>query len=218
MTHAMDNQDGTLKLNDTDQNNYANNFGDDLAFYTDNALEYTNGSSLASTNNHNQEQVTSKPSIFNTLDRNNVEFAGLDKTGGDDSILLAILHWGRNAKNKKVSYSDVTGQTSLWKQLPDNQAIFHQMGEGNEENEKYVNPDGREMIYKPLSNNTASLVIDDTNLGTYNYVHPDGSLLNAIGHGILDVTPYMIFGNTPSDMFTVERFKALNNMLKEEEK
>ena len=29
---------------------------------------------------------------------------------------------------------------------------------------------------------------------------------------------YMIFGNTPSDMFTVERFKALNNMLKEEEK
>lgn len=91
MTHAMDNQDGTLKLNDTDQNNYANNFGDDLAFYTDNALEYTNGSSLASTNNHNQEQVTSKPSIFNTLDRNNAEFTGLDKMGGDDrEITLGI--------------------------------------------------------------------------------------------------------------------------------
>jgi hypothetical protein len=92
MTHAMDNQDGILILNDADQNNYANNFGEDLSFYTSNALDYTHDGSLASTNTHNQGRVTSYPSVFNdsTLVKNNREFATLDKSLGDD--LSIFIH------------------------------------------------------------------------------------------------------------------------------
>jgi filamentous hemagglutinin len=94
MTHAMDNQDGILILNDADQNNYANNFGEDLSFYTSNALDYTHDGSLASTNTHNQGRVTSYPSVFNdsTLVKNNREFATLDKSLGDDAI---YMHGGK---------------------------------------------------------------------------------------------------------------------------
>jgi len=88
--HSMDNQAGTLKLNDTDQNNYADNFGGDVSFYTSNALDQTYDKSLASTNSHNSGQITTTPSVFNdnTFAVNNPEFAGLDKSKGDDSIYL----------------------------------------------------------------------------------------------------------------------------------
>ena len=38
--HNIDDQTGTLILNDKDQNNYADNFGEDLSFYTENALDH----------------------------------------------------------------------------------------------------------------------------------------------------------------------------------
>ena len=43
-------------------------------------------------------------------------------------------------------------------------------------------------------------------MGTYNYINNSTS---TIGHGLVDVVPYFIFGNTPSDMFTTDRFKVL---------
>ena len=80
--------------NDIDQNIYATNFGEDLAFYTNGALNIITGGNLASINNHNNGIVTQVPSVFNNsnnlLNSNNQEFASLDKSGGDDSPLLII--------------------------------------------------------------------------------------------------------------------------------
>ncbi len=87
ITHAMDSQDDTFIAGDTDQNNYADNFGDDLSFYTDNALSQTYNTSLANTNNH------IKPKSIEAhleLQRNNAEFAGLDKGSGDNMPLIII--------------------------------------------------------------------------------------------------------------------------------
>ncbi len=94
ISHDMDKQDKIFVSNDKDQNIYATNFGEDLAFYTNGALSIITGGSLADTNTHNQGIVTSVPSVFNIsnnlLNRNNVQFSSLDKSGGDDSPLLII--------------------------------------------------------------------------------------------------------------------------------
>ena len=96
------------------------------------------------------------------------------------------MHWGRNSNNDEASY-DAIDKDKTWTQLPNSKAIFHQMGKGNEKNEKYVNRDGREMVYRPSSDGKASLVTSSKNMGTYNYVNPTGSIWNTIGHAILDV-------------------------------
>ena len=88
LTHDMDKQAKIYVSNDLDQNIYATNFGEDLAFYTQGALSIITGESLADTNTHNQGIVTSAPSVFNSsnamLNTNNQEFASIDKSGGDD--------------------------------------------------------------------------------------------------------------------------------------
>ena len=85
ITHAMDKQEGTFKAGDADQNTYANNFGTDLASYTDAALDYTNDTSMADTNNH------AKPKSLEAhlqLQQNNQEFKEVDKQEGDNMPLL----------------------------------------------------------------------------------------------------------------------------------
>ncbi|MFV0562559.1 hemagglutinin repeat-containing protein [Malaciobacter mytili] len=82
ITHDMDNQDGKFKANDKDQNKYATNFGDDLAFYTQGALNIVKGGSLANINNHNKGTTTS------ILNSNNHNFDNLDKSVGDDRVTV----------------------------------------------------------------------------------------------------------------------------------
>jgi len=91
ITHDMDNQDKKFISNDTNQNIYATNFGNNLAFYTDKALYIVDDKSLASTNNHNSGKVTEYPSIFNTdyiFKDNNHLFTKMDKSKGDDMPVL----------------------------------------------------------------------------------------------------------------------------------
>ncbi|HEY9203757.1 MAG TPA: hemagglutinin repeat-containing protein, partial [Sulfurimonas sp.] len=76
-THAMD-----LYDNAKSEETYSNVYGDNLALYTDFVLSITGQGSLADTNYHNDGRITSTPSVFNTIDRNNAEFNGLDKEVG----------------------------------------------------------------------------------------------------------------------------------------
>jgi hypothetical protein len=94
--HNIDDQDNNHKPQNKDQNTYATNFGKDLSYYTSNALDYTNGGSLASTNTHNSGQVTSTPSVFNdnTLVDNNKQFASVDTQNGDDLGVQGALIGG----------------------------------------------------------------------------------------------------------------------------
>lgn len=89
--HSMDaqyNQNNPNNKIATDEK-YNDNFGIDVSFYTSNALDHTNGGSLASSNSHTRV-VTSVSSVFNDplITANNTEFSGLDKSNGDNSIYL----------------------------------------------------------------------------------------------------------------------------------
>ncbi|WP_193215708.1 hypothetical protein, partial [Aliarcobacter butzleri] len=91
--HDVDKQKGIFVSKDKDQNIYATNFGNNLAYYTNGALYIVNGGSLSSTNNHNNGVVTQYPSVFNTnnvLSGNNKEFANINKSGGDDWVVQVI--------------------------------------------------------------------------------------------------------------------------------
>ncbi len=122
--------------------------------------------------------------------------------------LVAAVHWGRNNWNERVSNID---DVSSWTELTPGESIFHRMGPGNEKNLKYVSPNGHsEAVFKPCKNGGEStLVTDPLNYGTYNFFGP--RFLLGIPHGIFDILPYFVFGNSPSDMFNSHRFRALFN-------
>jgi uncharacterized protein RhaS with RHS repeats len=109
---------------------------------------------------------------------------------------VAVINWTRNYWNEPVSdIKDVRD----WTEMERDKSIYHQMGSGNENNRKFVSPDGHsEAVFDSCDN----LVTDPANQGTYNFFGPD----NAVMHGITDVLPYFIFGTSPSDMFNPQRF------------
>lgn len=73
---------------------YSQNYGANVANYTNFALDYTGQGSLSTTTNSltNTNQATSTPSIFNSQTaNNNMEFSGLDKSKGDNLFFIPIL-------------------------------------------------------------------------------------------------------------------------------
>ena len=112
--HNIDHQTGELILNDTDQNNYADNFGEDLSFYTSNALDQTNGGTLANTNTHNQGQTTTNPSVFNdnTFTNNNAEYDGVDKSLGDNDDYEKLYYENKifSTNTAQPEWMNVTGR------------------------------------------------------------------------------------------------------------
>ena len=118
------------------------------------------------------------------------------------AVIGIYLHYTRNQYNDTSTYDQVTLVCGPWALQSDDKSIFHRMGEGNENNNKYVHPNGSEAVY----NTKDELITNSLNMGTYNYINNSTS---TIGHGLVDVVPYFIFGNTPSDMFTTDRFKVL---------
>jgi len=116
----------------------------------------------------------------------------------------AAIHWTRNYWNQDVSYSDAM---KYWERLPQEKSIYHQMGTGNEGNIKFVSPDGGHSEAVFTANGYP--ITDSTNMATYNFFGPNYG--GGIPHGLADVVPYFIFGNTPSDMLTGDRFKTTWN-------
>jgi hypothetical protein len=113
---------------------------------------------------------------------------------------IATIHWNRNLFNAPASFEDARRN---WRELPANKSIFHRMGPGNEQNRKFVSPVGfHEVVFKP----TGELVTDPLNEGTFNYFPENWAA--GIPHGLFDVLPYFILGNSPYDWFTLDRFQA----------
>ncbi len=113
-----------------------------------------------------------------------------------------IVHYIRNNLNEPVSFQTAN---ESWQQLAPEQAIFHTMGAGNEGNIKFISPDGHS---EAVFYGDGTLVTDPSVYGTYNFVGP-GNLAQNIGHGIFDVFPYFLLGNTPGDIFNFDRFTVL---------
>ena len=64
-----------------DRSDFSQNVGTNISNYTNFALNLTGQDSMT---NYNKARVTTTPSIFNTVAANNAEFAGLDKSRGDN--------------------------------------------------------------------------------------------------------------------------------------
>lgn len=94
-----------------------------------------------------------------------------------------------NLPNSKNEADDMGWDSSV-------AANFHQytaLDEGN--NIKYVSPDGkREVIY----NYYGDIVSDSRDVGTYNF-SPSGTTGGTVGHIIIDVLPWVLFGNDDDD-------------------
>ena len=101
------------------------------------------------------------------------------------------MHYNRNRNNDHPP-SEEDAINSGWRKLPDDQSVYRQQGEGNEDNRKYVSPDGKK---EAVFDSEGDPVYDDVNMGTYNYKSPDDKL----GHMTEDVLPYWKYGNTEKD-------------------
>ncbi|EPX64445.1 hypothetical protein D187_005579 [Cystobacter fuscus DSM 2262] len=133
------------------------------------------------------------------------DMSGLEVDTGRLAFLFALgwpwsgnsywinAHYGRNSQNRTPP-RDVAIKEG-WEKMSDLKSIYHRHGKGNEHNEKYVSPDGMcEAVYKP----DGQLVTDPANLGTYNY-SSQLTFWGSVGHGIVDVVPYVLLGNSLQD-------------------
>ena len=114
-------------------------------------------------------------------------------------------HWNRNLLNppapSRIPVSPNLGSSNMmhpeWPSTypmvvvcPDWQSACHQFGGGK--NSKLITYDGfGEAVY----DDQGMLVTDPANLGTYNYI----GVQAPYGHGLVDVIPWIVWGNTPDD-------------------
>jgi RHS repeat-associated protein len=110
-------------------------------------------------------------------------------------------HYKRNKNNRSGNFEDVRDPTSGWELQSPEKSRYHRMGKGNEKNLKYVHFDGSELVFTP-DGTSGALVISPVNMGTYNYINPDG-FWGMVGHGIFDVVPYYFLGNSLDDPTTM---------------
>ena len=79
-------------------------------------------------------------------------------------------------------------------------ASCHQFTSNNRSNQKWVSPDGR---YEVIFNSMGTRVVDaDEDRGTYNFGDPSK---DSCGHFVLDVIPWLIYGNSEADSTTFEQ-------------
>jgi uncharacterized protein RhaS with RHS repeats len=113
---------------------------------------------------------------------------------GDLAAELQAQHYLRNYHNENdaVNYRGVTRSDLRkmgFRRLTAWQSRYHQLGKGNESNEKWIHPDGREVVIRKDGSIDNSI----ENMGTFNY-GPDPLSMK---HVLYDVLPYEMWGNTP---------------------
>ena len=94
-SHALDNQDPSINTNPqnnaskTDNEIYADNYGDDFGDYVEFASENYGNGNLASTNNRNLGNTPAERQRNTKLvERNNQDYARIDKSKGEDSAII----------------------------------------------------------------------------------------------------------------------------------
>ena len=103
-------------------------------------------------------------------------------------------HYDRNDRNT-ISPLFIRDLPNNSFQYPDDMSVFHKIGLGNELNTKHGVMAEKFLSMEFVFDKQGKLVIDPINIGTYNFVTPKG-VMSGIGHILLDVLPYKMFGNT----------------------
>lgn len=77
-------------------------------------------------------------------------------------------------------------------------ANAHQFTSPDKKNVKYVSPDGKQEI---IFDAFGKIVIDPRDIGTYNFIPSNQGIewLSVIGHSIVDVAPWLFWGNSVAD-------------------
>ena len=131
-------------------------------------------------------------------------------------------HYNRNDNQSQFSFARVedaerTGFTQLGTATgedPEGLDNCHENGLGVPNpsgNNKYTMSDGKGGSYELIYDSNGNLVTDEVNKGTYNYADPKG-LKGKLDHGVKDLLPYLIFGNSKEDPTTFcERFMGTIN-------
>ena len=133
--------------------------------------------------------------------------SSFQKTGESTEELESLL-------NKPAETTDeIFKDGVLWTKLPPEESSFH-----GKDCAKYVEPSGRELVI----NKNGYLELNRSTIGTYNFV-AFGFFLNkeetkrhkgfirSIGHGALDVIPYVIYGNSFED--STDLFIRISNCI-----
>jgi len=114
--------------------------------------------------------------------------------------------FSRFARNSTVSYDEAINDPN-WTKLSESESIFHDNGVGKPEL-KFIHTNGSEAVF---DGDSLTIVTDPKYIGTYNYVNPrpfssvNGFVdfldyaASAVGHGAVDVLPYLIGGNVRGD-------------------
>ena len=117
------------------------------------------------------------------------------------TIIGKALHYSRNVLNN-TSYTENELIEKGYTKEPASSDKFHQNNQLNgERNRKYVIGDwlSSEVVY--YSDGTLNTTSED--MGTFNVYSGDNPALNIIVHGLFDVVPYMIWGNSSEDSTTL---------------
>jgi type II secretory pathway pseudopilin PulG len=128
------------------------------------------------------------------------------------TLVAQTIHYDvRQSKNSNLPSTAQTANNAGWRNSKKQDPVTNPNGGGpaadlhqysapkprdkKTENVKYVSPDGkREVIYDFEGN----MVTDPRDIGTYNFV-PSGSFWGDKGHGLFDVVPWVLFGNSDDD-------------------
>lgn len=103
---------------------------------------------------------------------------------------LGAPHYVRN----KYNQSDNAKKEKGGIEMSAAESSYH--GEGNK---KFVSPDGHDELVVDSNKDPITEETDPENMGTYNVFNPRGNAAEKTGHVIVDVVPYIFFGNAPSD-------------------
>lgn len=103
-----------------------------------------------------------------------------------------IRHYYRNSSNTVPENMAAAVASGNWMQMSPSQSVFHTKGPSGQGNSKWIDETGRcEAVFDKNGN----LVTDTLNGGTFNFASPTENF--GIDHVILDVVPYLMWGNGP---------------------
>ena len=114
------------------------------------------------------------------------------------TAVVVVLHYGRNVFNKSYTEEELR---PTQQPLSENEDKFHQNNQRGGRNRKYVIGEwfSSEVVF--YADGTLNTTPEDE--GTLNVYYGDSVFLNFVVHGLFDVAPYMIWGNSPKDSTTI---------------
>ena len=109
-------------------------------------------------------------------------------------------HSNRNILDQKCpkNQAEFEKERNKWTEVEKRKSVWHRQGENGRANTRYLSEDGHTDLI--INGETGQRVTDPLNRGSNNIFHP---LKHPLLHGVVDVVPYWLWGNCPTDPSTI---------------